>query len=61
MQENRGSEKRPLTRAEAARLCGVCTKTLDNHRDKLKPFRFGKRVLYRPEDVEAFIAAGGAR
>lgn len=52
-----------LSRAQAAKALGIgLTKLRDLDRDGyLKPVRIGRRVLYRPEDIEEFENANQDR
>ncbi len=47
-----------LKDVDAARLCGVCTRTLFNavKRGELKCVKIGRAVRYRVQDLEAWIA-----
>lgn len=45
-----------LTRAQVARMLGICPHTVSRLKDQLKPIRFNSRFIrYRRQDVEAFI------
>ena len=45
-----------LGRAEAAQALGISLRMLDQlvHVGELKPFRLGRRVLFRPAVIEGF-------
>lgn len=49
-----------FTRAEAAKLCGLCEKTLANHtypKGALVAVRIGRTVRYAPSDIDRWIKA----
>lgn len=49
---------KPLTKADAAQVLGVCTKSIDNYiRDGLlpQPARFAGRDLWHPDDFYGFL------
>ena len=51
---------KPLTKADAAQVLGVCTKSIDNYiRDGLlpQPARFAGRDLWHPDDFYGFLSA----
>lgn len=51
---------KPVTKADAAQVLGVCTKSIDNYiRDGLlpKPARFAGRDLWHPDDFYGFLSA----
>lgn len=50
---------KPLTKADAAQVLGVCTKSIDNYiRDGLlpQPARFAGRDLWHPDDFYGFLS-----
>lgn len=51
---------KPVTKADAAQVLGVCTKSIDNYiRDGLlpQPARFAGRDLWHPDDFYGFLSA----
>lgn len=51
---------KPVTKADAAQVLGVCTKSVDNYiRDGLlpQPARFAGRDLWHPDDFYGFLSA----
>lgn len=65
--ELRSPAKRLLTVEETARYCGIAGKTLRNGLGPkaakpfgVKPVKVGGRVLFRREDLDAFIDGLGA-
>jgi hypothetical protein len=48
-----------IPREEAAKRIGVCLRTFDKYRERLKPIQFGRRVFFSPDVLNAFIRGEG--
>lgn len=53
------TERKLVPREEAAKRIGVCLRTFDKYRERLKPIKFGRRVFFSPDVLEAFVRGEG--
>lgn len=55
--KNESEPSKPISRKESAEFLNVSVQTLDNlaKDGELNPIKFGRRVVYRVEDLENFL------